>query len=72
MDWDLVTIVLQDLDNLFDISLIDVSWGKIELGEDDKHREVKSPRDTDVLLGHLGNAHVSTNSKHAVVWIEGS
>lgn len=65
----LLAMSLQDLADLVKIRPEDILWCQIDLGEDDEDRDLEGVGNTDVLLGHLGDAHVGSDDQNAVVWI---
>ena len=65
--WDLSTMDLKDLCDLFEIVLKHFCWCKINLGKYYKNWDLERIGDTDMLLGHFGYSHVGSDDQDAIV-----
>ena len=66
-NWDLATVLLHDFGQRLQVVIQHSLWGDIDLGEDHKHRQAESEGNSEMLLGHLGDAHVGTHDDEGVV-----
>ena len=65
-----VAVSSHDVSDLLQVLLVDLSWGDIDLSQNNEHWQAKSTGDTQVLLGHLGYASVRGNHKQTVVRVQ--